>query len=573
MARPQSRYVCQRCGEAFLRWEGQCRACGDWNSLVETVVREPLAPRPVARPRRRGPAGAARRLAAIGDAGPARARRRDRRARPGPGRRARARARSILLGGEPGIGKSTLLLQAAAGLARGAGRIGRVLYATGEESAGPGPPAGGAPRAARRRRPATASQVLAEHDVGRIVEVARDRRGPALVVVDSIQTATVDELDGAAGSVGQVRESTLRLMDLAKGDGDRGHPRRPRDEGRLDRRAEDPRAPRRCGGQPRGRAVRRPAPAARVEEPVRVDRGGRRLRDGRAAACSRSPIRPAPSSPTTPGRRPAASSPRPWRAAGRCSSRSRRWSRPRRTAPRPGGRAASIPNRLEPADRGARPAGRHRPRRPRRLRQPGRRPGGRRARPRPAARPRPRVVAARSADRRRARSPSARSACSASCARSPASNAGCARPPGSGSTAAIVPRPRARRRPIRRRRASRIVEVATLREAIDGRASAERRRGSWRGRPGDARLTTRPGRLRSGDAGEVRPREPHLIRYIRVLGAALGGLVGLALADGRRRPVPRRRLRRRAARRLGRRLDRASASRSCRTSRSSRRPG
>jgi DNA repair protein RadA/Sms len=61
-------------------------------------------------------------------------------------------------------------------------------------------------------------RVLAEHDIGRIVDVARAER-PALVIVDSIQTATVDELEGAAGSVGQVRESTLRLMDLAKGDG------------------------------------------------------------------------------------------------------------------------------------------------------------------------------------------------------------------------------------------------------------------------------------------------------------------------------------------------------------------
>jgi DNA repair protein RadA/Sms len=61
-------------------------------------------------------------------------------------------------------------------------------------------------------------RVLAEHDVGRIVEAARAER-PGLVVVDSVQTATVDELDGAAGSVGQVRESTLRLMELAKGDG------------------------------------------------------------------------------------------------------------------------------------------------------------------------------------------------------------------------------------------------------------------------------------------------------------------------------------------------------------------
>ena len=61
-------------------------------------------------------------------------------------------------------------------------------------------------------------RVVAESDVGRIVELAR-AEGPALLVVDSIQTATLDELEGPAGSVGQVRESALRYMDLAKGDG------------------------------------------------------------------------------------------------------------------------------------------------------------------------------------------------------------------------------------------------------------------------------------------------------------------------------------------------------------------
>ncbi len=123
----------------------------------------------------------------------------------------------ILVGGEPGIGKSTLLLQAAASLTHGPdGRL-RVLYATGEES-----PGQVRLRAARLDlldgTAADGVQVLAEHDVSRIVEAARATR-PGLVVVDSIQTATVDELDGAAGSVGQVREATLRLMDLAKGDG------------------------------------------------------------------------------------------------------------------------------------------------------------------------------------------------------------------------------------------------------------------------------------------------------------------------------------------------------------------
>ena len=92
-----------------------------------------------------------------------------------------------------------------------------VLYATGEESV-----AQVRLRAGRLGLLAgagsTGIEVLAESEVGRIAEVARASR-PALVIVDSVQTATVDELDGAAGSVGQVRESALRLMDLAKGEG------------------------------------------------------------------------------------------------------------------------------------------------------------------------------------------------------------------------------------------------------------------------------------------------------------------------------------------------------------------
>jgi DNA repair protein RadA/Sms len=120
----------------------------------------------------------------------------------------------LLIGGEPGVGKSTLLLQVAGGVA---GASGGVLYATGEESAGQvrlraarlG--LGGGPAA-------DAVAVLATSEVGAIVETARATR-PALVVVDSIQTMTVEELDGPAGSVGQVRESALRLMELAKGEG------------------------------------------------------------------------------------------------------------------------------------------------------------------------------------------------------------------------------------------------------------------------------------------------------------------------------------------------------------------
>jgi DNA repair protein RadA/Sms len=213
MARPQSRFVCQSCGESFLRWEGQCRACDGWNTLVETVVRETTrSERAIAR----GVSVAVVPEPLAGIAEPDLPRLRvgidelDRVLGGGlvPGS-------LVLVGGEPGIGKSTLLLQAAAGLARTEG--GTVLYATGEES--PGQVRLRAARLGLLSGPAGERvQVLAEHDVGRIVETAREQR-PALVVVDSIQTATVEELEGAAGSVGQVRESTLRLMDLAKGDG------------------------------------------------------------------------------------------------------------------------------------------------------------------------------------------------------------------------------------------------------------------------------------------------------------------------------------------------------------------
>ena len=206
MAKATSRFVCQSCGEAFLRWEGQCRSCGEWNSLVETVVHATTSSR-AARPglatadpvplRDIGEPAVPRLPTSIGEL--------DRVLGGGivPGS-------LILLGGEPGIGKSTLLLQAAAGIGR------PVLYATGEESAAQVRIR--ADRLGLLDAPAgSAIEVLAERDVGRIVDVARSTR-PAMLVVDSIQTATIDELDGAAGSVGQVRESTLRFMEFAKGE-------------------------------------------------------------------------------------------------------------------------------------------------------------------------------------------------------------------------------------------------------------------------------------------------------------------------------------------------------------------
>ncbi len=216
MAKAQSRYVCQSCAESFLRWEGQCRACGAWNSLVETLIREPS----------RSERTAARAIApGLGPVSLADLRETDVPRLPvGIGEVDRVLGGGlvpgslVLIGGEPGIGKSTLVLQAAAGVAAGVSAAGGwVMYATGEES--------GAQVRLRAARlglldaPAgRAVRVVAASDVDEIAGVAAQER-PALVIVDSIQTMTAGGLDGPAGSVGQVRESALRLMEVAKARG------------------------------------------------------------------------------------------------------------------------------------------------------------------------------------------------------------------------------------------------------------------------------------------------------------------------------------------------------------------
>jgi DNA repair protein RadA/Sms len=126
----------------------------------------------------------------------------------------------VLMGGEPGIGKSTLLLQLAAGVVAGSPRSGEarsVLYATGEES--------GAQVRLRADRlgllvgaAAATIHVLAEADVGAVVEAATALR-PSVLVVDSVQTMRSDDLEGPAGSVGQVREAAARLAEFAKSAG------------------------------------------------------------------------------------------------------------------------------------------------------------------------------------------------------------------------------------------------------------------------------------------------------------------------------------------------------------------
>jgi DNA repair protein RadA/Sms len=206
LAKTTTRYVCQQCGSAQAKWMGRCPDCGEWNTLVETVVESRSARAGgmlSAQASRNQPRllrdvtadGFARISLAMGEL--------DRVLGGGlvPGS-------LVLIGGDPGIGKSTLLLQASAVLAAAGGPV---LYVSGEESAQQIKL-----RAARIGLDGDGLYVLTETNVEAILDHIQQLQ-PRLVVVDSIQTVYLDELDSAAGSVSQVRESAARLMQVAKG--------------------------------------------------------------------------------------------------------------------------------------------------------------------------------------------------------------------------------------------------------------------------------------------------------------------------------------------------------------------
>jgi DNA repair protein RadA/Sms len=203
MARPTTVHVCSDCGHSEARWHGQCPGCGAWNTLVEEAL-------PAVAPRR-GVAAAARpvRLADV---------RSERLPRlpTGIGEFDRVLGGGlvpgslVLLGGSPGIGKSTLTGMALGHLA-GAGRS--TLYVSGEES-----PAQIRLRAERLGEAALQVPVLAETDLGTVLATMEAER-PDVCVIDSVQTLHAAELTGAPGSVGQVREVASRVMGVAKSTG------------------------------------------------------------------------------------------------------------------------------------------------------------------------------------------------------------------------------------------------------------------------------------------------------------------------------------------------------------------
>ena len=206
MAKPSHRYVCQNCGAVHPKWSGRCDACGEWNTLVEESVE--ARPGPVAK------AAPGKRVAFVGLQGETAP---PPRAATGIAELDRVLggglvpASAVLVGGDPGIGKSTLMLQAAATLARAEKRV---LYVSGEESVEQ------VRLRARRLGLADAPLELASainaRDIAATLEGARD---VAMVVIDSIQTMWLDGIESAPGTVSQVRATAFELIRLAKSRG------------------------------------------------------------------------------------------------------------------------------------------------------------------------------------------------------------------------------------------------------------------------------------------------------------------------------------------------------------------
>ncbi|TEU10862.1 MAG: DNA repair protein RadA [Anaerolineales bacterium] len=207
MARVRTAFVCEQCGHIFPKWSGRCSECGTWNSVVETRVEEDkekraarvsLAPTSEPQPlptiaadgfqRIPVPMGELNRVLGGGIV-------------PGS---------VVLIGGDPGIGKSTLLLQVSSLLAR---QEGPVLYVSGEESVQQIKM-----RAGRLGISDDQLYVLSEINLEQIIAHI-ERLNPHLAVVDSIQSVYTEELTSAAGGVSQVKECAATLLRLAKASG------------------------------------------------------------------------------------------------------------------------------------------------------------------------------------------------------------------------------------------------------------------------------------------------------------------------------------------------------------------
>jgi DNA repair protein RadA/Sms len=219
MAKRETQFVCQQCGAAHSKWAGRCDACGGWNTLVEEAVAS-------------GPANSLAKSGTGKGLGKGRGRRLEFTGLQGDSREIPRRVTGIaefdrvcgsgmvpgsalLVGGDPGIGKSTLLLQALAALAQGkSGKAFRCAYISGEESLDQV-----RLRAARLGVERAPVELAASTSIRDIAAVLDHAGGPDIVVIDSIQTMYLDTLDSAPGTVSQVRASAQELIGLAKNRG------------------------------------------------------------------------------------------------------------------------------------------------------------------------------------------------------------------------------------------------------------------------------------------------------------------------------------------------------------------
>ena len=201
MAKAPAQFTCTACGAAHGKWAGRCESCGAWNTVVEEAA---LA----SGPRALGLKGRPIVVSDLASTEPPPAR-----VRSGLDELDRVlggglvAASAILVGGDPGIGKSTLLLQAAASFARGGVSC---LYVSGEEA-----PAQVRMRALRLGLADAPVQLATETNL-RDILTTLDARRPGLVIIDSIQTMWLDTIDAAPGSVAQVRASAQELVSFAK---------------------------------------------------------------------------------------------------------------------------------------------------------------------------------------------------------------------------------------------------------------------------------------------------------------------------------------------------------------------
>ena len=207
MAKTKRRYVCQACGAIAHRWQGQCGECAEWNSLVEDAPATVFSQK-----HDLSSGGRAIEFVALDQPGDELVRRStglaefDRALGGGlvPGS-------AILMGGDPGIGKSTLLLQAAASIAK-AGQ--QVVYVSGEEAAGQV-----RMRASRLGVADAPLKLASSTSVRDILTTLGGMDAPAMLVIDSIQTMHSDTIEGAPGTVSQVRGCAFELIRYAKENG------------------------------------------------------------------------------------------------------------------------------------------------------------------------------------------------------------------------------------------------------------------------------------------------------------------------------------------------------------------